>query len=89
MDKKKVVDDYKEVIGALQSCKSDCRDCDELSECIHWIRQILVVVLKYIIDSIQYDVKEAVMEGFEKVIEEQKDEKTIKKLDKETTGFYS
>lgn len=87
MDKKKVIDDYKEVIGALQSCEKDCSECDELSECLHWIRQILVVVLKYIVDSIQYDFTNAVKQGFEQAIDEHS--KKDPEIDKDSTRFYS
>ena len=87
MDKKNVINDYKEVMDALQSCEKDCLECGELNECLHWIRQILVVVLKYIVDSIQYDFTDAVKQGFEQAIDEHTEKDP--KIDKESTRFYT
>lgn len=70
--KKEIVENYAEIIEALRSCplEENCRNCDDFTECIHWIRSILVIILKFIKKLIKGDIS---ISGFEKVAEFPKD----------------
>lgn len=53
--KDRIIKNYKEIIKALKSCPKDedCRECDDFSECIHYLRSILVLVLLKFIKDIK------------------------------------
>lgn len=49
-----IVDNYEELIDSLESCdiSNDCRECDDFTECIHYLRHILIILLRFVRDTI-------------------------------------
>jgi len=77
----KMIEDYQEIFDSLVSCgdEENCKTCPSFSECLHYLRQILALLVKDKIDHLSTE-STSILDSFLK--------KKKKELEENTADYF-